>query len=361
MRLSFPETGSVLVGEAGDQIGRGARASIYWVDEAAHIERAALIDASLSATTNCRIDMSSVNGMANPFAIKRHSGKFEVFTFHWRDDPRKDQEWYAKKCAELDPVVIASEIDLSYVASVEGIVIPAPWVNAAIDAHTKLGIEPTGFRRGALDVADEGIDKDAFAIRHGMLLETTLSWSGKGGDIYRTVLQAFALCDEFDAEVFVYDADGLGAGVRGDARIINEARESAGKREIRAEPFRGSGAVYNPTGQLVPKRLNQDFFANLKAQSWWALRLRFQATHRAVVDRMPFDADEIISINPGIPELSALTMELSQPTYSINAVGKIVIDKQPPGTRSPNLADAVMIAFEPSSRCLETWMKLGLS
>jgi hypothetical protein len=27
--------------------------------------------------------------------------------------------------------------------------------------------------------------------------------------------------------------------------------------------------------------------------------------------------------------------------------------------RSPNLADAVMIAFNPSTRCLETWMSLG--
>jgi phage terminase large subunit len=40
-------------------------------------------------------------------------------------------------------------------------------------------------------------------------------------------------------------------------------------------------------------------------------------------------------------------------------VGKILIDKAPDGTRSPNLADAVMIAFQPSSRGLEVWLKLG--
>ena len=34
MRIRFPNTGSVLVGEAGDGIGRGDRASIYFVDEA---------------------------------------------------------------------------------------------------------------------------------------------------------------------------------------------------------------------------------------------------------------------------------------------------------------------------------------
>ena len=43
-------------------------------------------------------------------------------------------------------------------------------------------------------------------------------------------------------------------------------------------------------------------------------------------------------------------MELSQPTYSINTAGKILIDKQPEGASSPNLADAVMIAFNPAKK-----------
>jgi hypothetical protein len=41
---------------------------------------------------------------------------------------------------------------------------------------------------------------------------------------------------------------------------------------------------------------------------------------------------------------------LSQPTYSINTVGKIIIDKKPDGTKSPNLADAVMIQFSQSNK-----------
>jgi phage terminase large subunit len=55
MRIDFPATGSVMTGEAGDNIGRGDRASIYWTDEDAHLERPQLIEASLSQTTNCRI------------------------------------------------------------------------------------------------------------------------------------------------------------------------------------------------------------------------------------------------------------------------------------------------------------------
>ncbi|WP_043614261.1 bacteriophage TerL protein [Chromobacterium violaceum] len=359
MRIMFPDTDSVITGESGDGIGRGDRSSFYIVDEAAFLERPHLVDASLSATTNCRQDISTPNGMGNPFAQKRFGGKIDVFTFHWRDDPRKDDAWYEKQCRELDEVTVAQEIDINYSASVEGVVIPSAWVQAAIGAHIKLGIEPTGMRRGALDVADEGKDKNAFAGRYGFLLEYLKSWSGKGSDIYDTVVKAFAICDERGYECFDYDADGLGAGVRGDARVINEARRDAGTQQVRDEPFRGSGPVDDPEGEMVKERKNKDFFANAKAQAWWALRLRFQQTYRAVVEGQDVDPDDIISIDPDMPELTALTMELSQPTYTINQVGKICIDKTPEGTKSPNLADAVMICYQPATRALDIWERLA--
>lgn len=359
MRIQFPESGSVITGEAGDNIGRGDRASFYIVDESAFLERPHLVEASLSVTTNCRQDISTPNGMGNPFAQRRFSGKVKVFTFHWRDDPRKDDAWYAKQVAENDPVTVAQEIDINYSASVEGVVIPGAWVQAAIDAHKKLGIEPTGVRKGALDVADEGRDLNAFCGRTGFLLDFLESWSGKGDDIFGTVQRSFMICDDRDYEFFDYDNDGMGAGVRGDARVINEQRRERGTPEIRVEPFRGSGAVYDPEGEMVPKRKNKDFFANAKAQAWWALRMRFQKTYRAVVEGMEFNPDDIIAIDSRLPLLTKLTMELSQPTYTINGVGKIVIDKAPDGTRSPNLADSAMISYQPNGRSMEVWAALA--
>lgn len=359
MRILFPDTGSAMTGEAGDGIGRGDRTSIYFVDESAHLERPELIDASLSATTNCRQDLSSVNGMTNPFAIKRHSGKIKVFTFHWRDDPRKDEAWYAKQCAELDPVVVAQEIDLNYSASVSGVLIPSAWVQAAVGAAQKLGITPTGTRRAGLDVADEGKDANAFCGRHGIAVEVVEEWSGKGDDIFGTVVKAFGLCEMHDYNRFHYDADGLGAGVRGDARIINEDRRRDGKSEILVEAYRGSAGVHDPEGELVKDRKNKDFFANYKAQNYWALRMRFQKTYRAVVEGMAYDPDELISLDPNLPNLGRLTVELSQPTYTLNTAGKVVVDKAPDGTRSPNLADAVAIAFNPAGGVLDTWARLA--
>ena len=344
MRLIFPETGSAIIGEAGDNIGRGGRSSIYFVDEAAFLERPKRIESSLASNTDCRVDVSSVNGMANVFAEKRHSGRVKVFTFSWRDDPRKGEAWYSDQKRKLDPITLAAEVDLDYRASAEGTLIPSVWIQSAIGAAEKLGIVPSGARIGALDVADEGRDKNAFAGRHGILLEHLKSWSGEASDIFATTLQAFACCDEHGYTGFRFDSDGLGAGVRGDARIANDARSC---RRLEVTPYRSSAAVADPDGSLVEGRTNKDFFANLKAQSWWSLRIRFQATYRAIAEGAAYDPDSLISIPPDLPEVNELTQELSQPTYSLNAAGKIVVDKAPAGFKSPNLADAVAIAFSP--------------
>lgn len=366
MRVEFPESGSVITGEAGDNIGRGDRTTLYFVDEAAFLKRPQLIEASLSQTTRCRIDLSSVNGMANPFAQKRHSGKIPVFTFHWRSDPRKDDEWYRKECDKIDnPVVVAQELDLNYNASAEGVLIPNEWVQAAVDAHIKLGIQPTGKRLGAMDVADEGRDKNSFSTRHGFLLENVREWSGVGSDIYQSVEKVFGYCDKDNLEEYRFDEDGLGAGVRGDARAINELRSAASRPMILATPFRGSGGVFDPEDEAVRgdngqnARLNKDFFANAKAQSWWHLRKLFRNTYRAVVEGMDYDPDEIISISSTMKRKDKLIIELSQPTYSINGVGKISVNKQPDGTKSPNLADSVMINYAPMDSSLDIWSKLG--
>jgi len=349
MRILFPETGSAMTGEAGDGIGRGDRCSFYFVDESAFLERPKLVDAALSQTTNCRIDLSSVNGMGNPFAQKRHGGKVDVFIFDWHEDPRKDDVWYAKQVAELDPVVIAQEIDRNYNASVDGAFIPSSWVQAAIDAHIKLGIEPSGVTLGALDVADTGRDLNAYAGRHGIILTHLDKWKGTTvDDIFGTTQRAVNLAENLGHEYFLYDSDGLGAGVRGDARVINEQRQADSLPEIPAKQFRGSDAVTCPDDPVNPGvddgRRNRDYFANAKAQWWWSLRKRFDATYKAV-NGAEFDPDELISLSSDLALLSELTTELSQPAYRFNGAGKMVISKAPEGVASPNLADAIMMCF----------------
>jgi len=342
MRLKFPATGSTIVGEAGDGIGRGDRASIYFVDESAFLERPQLVEASLSQTTNCRIDISTPNGLANPFAERVLSGKFDTFRFHWRDDPRKDDAWYAKQCELLDPVTVAQEIDIDFSASIDGVLIPSAWVQSAIGADEKLGFDATGEKIAALDVSDLGKDSNAQTLRNGVMIQDVRDWHGSSvEDIYGTTSKAFDNCDEWGVKVMRYDSDGLGAGVRGDARALNEHRS----RKIEVEAFHGGSEVANKDRPFIEGRTNGEFFDNYKAQCWWLLRERFKATHEAVTQGKGWKADNLIVISKDCKHLDRLTNELSQPTYKKSARGKVQINKAPDGTKSPNLADSVMMAF----------------
>jgi len=370
MRIINPDNGATITGEAGDNIGRGGRTTMYFLDEWAFVERQEAVDAAISQNTNVHIKGSTPNGIGDRFHQDRFSGRYAVFTMPWRANPDKNwtvtyngkeiHPWYEKQLATLDDVVLAQEVDINYAASVEGVLIPSAWIQASLDAHKKLNIQPTGDRIGGLDVADEGKDKNSFTGRHGVVMNYLATWSGKGDDIFGTTQKTMDLCFDQSIGTLFYDADGLGAGCRGDARVINEKRRELGLSEINVESFRGSGSVYDPEGEMVEKRLNKDFFANLKAQSWWSLRLRFQETFRALEGR-DYDPDMIISLSTediDAKELALLTTELSQPTYTKNGVGKILVNKQPDGTASPNRADSVMICFNPQIAELDVWGKL---
>lgn len=168
MRILNPENQSVIVGEAGDNIGRGNRTSIYFKDESAFYEHADMIDSALSMTSNCKIDVSTPNGNGNAFYRKRHSGKVAVFTFRWQDDPRKDVDWYKKQCALLDPVIIAQEIDIDYNASTTDAWISGDDV-ADAQSNGPADVQAIGGWIIGIDAAHFGDDESVIHARKGRL------------------------------------------------------------------------------------------------------------------------------------------------------------------------------------------------
>lgn len=163
------ENGATIVGESGDNIGRGNRTSIYFKDESAFYEHAELIDAALSQTSNCKIDVSTPNGEGNPFARKRKGGRIKVFTFSWKQDPRKGQDWYDKQVNDLDEVVLAQEVNISYSASVANSYIPSDPVTAA-QMLGPADVEAVGPTILGVDVARFGNDKTVFTPRCGRVV-----------------------------------------------------------------------------------------------------------------------------------------------------------------------------------------------
>jgi phage terminase large subunit len=229
MKMLNPQTGSAIIGEAGDNVGRGSRTSIYFVDEAAFLDRPELVDAALSQTTNCRIDVSTPNGEGNPFARKRRSGRVSVFTFHWKQDPRKDQAWYDRQVATLDPVILAQEVEISYAASVANAYIPSAFVTAAM-AMGPANVEPSGPVRLGVDVARFGDDKTVLTPRDNRIVYPQESWgkldtmqtSGRVKDFVLTWNEANP---KRPIEQIAVDVIGIGAGV---VDRLNEFEELRG-------------------------------------------------------------------------------------------------------------------------------------
>lgn len=364
MKFINPANGASITGEAGDNIGRGGRKLIYFKDESAHYEQPEKIEAALGDNTNVPIDISSVNGLGNPFHRRREAGqewsrgkamekgRTRVFVMDWSDHPAKTQEWYdnRKKKAMADGLmhIFAQEVERNYAAAVQGVIIPADWVTAAIDAHIKLDIEPTGLWCAGLDVADsdEG-DKNALAKRKGFLLKHCEDWAAP--DTAVTTRKAVALCDHHGGMDVQYDCIGVGSGVKAEANNLIASGDMP--NNIHLVAWNAAAGPLNPDDHLIEDDdqtpLNKDFYANLKAQAWWELRNRFWRTYQWIVGGIPCDPDLIISLDSKMENIAQVRKELSQPTMGLSAKMKQMVNKKPDGTKSPNLADSIAMCYWP--------------
>jgi phage terminase large subunit len=366
MRIVNPATGATIIGDVGDNIGRGGRTLITIKDESAHYVHPEMIEAALSQNTRIQLDISSVHGTNTLFHRRREGGRewypgaqiekgmVRVFVMDWREHPAKTQEWYntlrGKHEREGTLHILAQEVDRDYSAAVEGVIIPALWVRAAIDSHVALGIAEDGAYGAALDIADEGGDLNALVARRGIVLTHAEEWGGM--DTGATARKAIALCRAMGEMTLQYDTGGgWGAAVKAEFNRLTKENEmppgifpvpwNAGAEVMNKEKHVVSGDKMSPT--------NNDYFQNFKAQATWDLRRRFEITYRAMTeDNYTWDTDDIISIPSTLPLRYKIEKELSQPTWTQSSRLKMMVDKKPDGARSPNLFDAIVMAFYPA-------------
>lgn len=364
MRLINPANGATITGEGGDNIGRGGRTLIYFLDEAAHVERPEKIEAALDDNTRVRIDISSVSGLGTLFHRKRDAGVdwvpgneiiknvTNVFVMDWSDHPEKSNEWFKqRKKKALDQGtahLFAREVERDYAASVDNVLIPGEWVISATQIGEKLDLSQfDDDELGAgLDVADEGGDLNAITVRRGPLLLELDEWGEKNTGI--TCRRAVIFCYPYTPITLQYDVVGIGSGIKSEADRLSA--EGLLRPGIHLVPWNSGFAVQNPRGRLddtdKESPMNKDFFGNLKAQAWWSVRRRFERTHRALTEPdFTYDPRELIILDPKHKLIHKLKKELSQPRMIRDTKMKTWVDKMPEGMRSPNLADSLVMAY----------------
>ena len=307
MRIVNPENDSVIVGESGDNIGRGNRTSIYFKDESAFYERPDAIDAALSQTSNCKGDVSTPNGAGNPFYRKRHGGKIKVFVFDWHDDPRKDQAWYERQADTLDPVIVAQEIDRSYTASVAN-----AWISGEIVLAARLrgpaDVQAIGPLMMGVDVARFGDDKSVITLRRGRVVYPQVVFGQCDVvDVAGRVIRTIEDWSEVPAQIAV-DTIGIGAGV---ADIL--------RRKYRRQTTDVNSSLRLSDGQNF----------NLRARIWRDMREYLK--NGAVI--------------PNDPELST---DLTALQYEFRGGALLMESKEDAkrrGIKSPDRADSLALTF----------------
>lgn len=234
-----------------------------------------------------------------------------------------------------------------YLEVVENAIIMPEWFDACVDSHIKLGFDALGQERIAYDPADSGDDK-AVAYLHGSVVKDVQSTSA--GDVDTATIWASAYASGRKPDVFTWDADGMGMGLKG------QIYDALGQKAMVLEAFRGSEGADNPDSiyhrvdsEIVAAKTNKETFANKRAQYYWVLRDRMLKTYRAVKDGKMCSQDELISFSSEIEDIAALKAELCR--IPRKPAGRIQLLSKPEmkrlGIDSPNRADAVMMCMRP--------------
>lgn len=386
------ERESVIRGEAGDDMGRGGRATDNFYDEFAFVERADGVDAASVANADCRIFGSTVNGMNNLFYRMDASDRFrpaQKFRFHWSDDPRKANgkvkledgtivSWEQATRSKMEDWKFGSEYDIDYAASVEGIVIPAKWVLAAQKLRSLVHYEPP--RRGVAggDVGGGGKGKSVVVARFGALIVPPKSWGH--GDTIQTANDMLDYCegnpakgipaaghdlvraDKYECEVTSLNYDSVGVG---------KGTQDALKRKKTKVVTRGVNTGQPPTDAKWPDgETSKEKFANLKAELWFVARARFKKSFEKVAwiegneregHDWPIDECFLLPPNSAGADVGTLITQLSTVKVGPPAEnGKILLESKKKmlkdGTPSPDHADSLIQTLAPTSE-IEIWMK----
>lgn len=230
----------------------------------------------------------------------------------------------------------------------DSVIIKRSWILASIDAHKKLGIEPTGSKRTGFDVADSGDDKCATIDAHGILASGSDEWKGGEDELLKSATRVYNKAIARGASI-TYDSIGVGASCGAKFGELNSTRTDG--KKVAYSKFNAGGAVVRPEMLYADGTKNKDQFANIKAQAWWLVADRFRNTFNAVRNGHKFKDDELISIASDMPNLDKLIDELSTPKREFDPAGRVKVESKKDlakrEVKSPNLGDAFIMAFAP--------------
>lgn len=255
-----------------------------------------------------------------------------------------------------------------YSDTIDNAIILPEWFDAAVDAHKiprlAKAFTPHGAKIASHDPSDEGDDAKAYALKHGSIIKRVLE--NDKDDIADGCDWATDQAIADQADWFVWDGDGMGAGLK---RQVSTAFKHT---RVKYHMFRGSlsgkgqdnaGKVFDPMDgdkDTKPKKYEETFKNNRAQYYMGGLSRRFYNVYRCVEKGDYMDPDDMISIeSEGVENINSLRSQLCRIPRKSNGTGlNQVMSKKEMlalGIPSPNSADAVMMTmFEPPIKQLDS-------
>ncbi len=328
---------SAIKGAGGKNAGRGGRASVVVVDEAAFVDNAPSVFAALSQTTKCIIFISTPNGR-NEFYRLCSNKNIPNFRYHWTSDPRRDEVWYKDMCGKFPPHIIAQELDLSFDGSTENALIDAYKLDPCILYSDKIESSEHDETVAGLDIAGGGNNSSVIAIRQGRKL-VAIKPLDKDLSLPQQARFVHQLCIDLKIQKLIFDSSGLGLGFKG---CIDELNDNS----YTVVAFLGNNKASDritPSGDPATK-----LYANARSEAYHLLQDAINYTYNLTQGKIPTElVDESRVI--GLVNCPELLQDLTKPQTLLNTTGKLLIESKQSmakrGVSSPDYGDALAYCF----------------
>jgi len=244
-----------------------------------------------------------------------------------------------------------------YLDEVENSLVKPEWFDAAIDAH-KLprladAFKPYGAVIAAHDPFDDGGDAGGFAVRHGSIIKEVRSKTS--GEIDQVCDWAVAKAKAAQADWFVFDGDGMGAGLKRQVSLAFDGTRTSyymfrgslsGSAQDRAKEVYQKGYGSNENN---PKTYADTFYNN-RAQNYVELANRFYNTYKCVIRGEYVAPEDMISIeSTGVDDMDSLRSQICTIPLKENDRDLIQLlskkEMKRLGIQSPNEGDSVMMTM----------------
>lgn len=369
MKLRNPQTGSMMTGEAGQNMGTGGRSTAYMIDEFAKVDFSTEVQGSVQDNSDFIVYISTPRGLNNEFARMIKAGHHPVFRFTYKDDPNRNfwfvgewkveegkcsywnvtnsgngytelkdavYPWYEEQKLVRDPLNLAMEVDADLYGSMENAVFPTEW----IDAVFSINLKQEGCVLAGLDLGESEVRANTvLTVRQGPVCigQHATSGSSVEGKMFSLLLECEkARVGGRTIEQVVYDAAG-GSGASFSSEIKGR------KFNFTLIPLMGQAPA---SKRMWPDHLRSDEkFQNARAEAYGLVRERFRKTYEKHLGLKDWPDHECCCAK----RTEKLYNQLAQIQWAPSETGKMkVMSKEKmkaEGQDSPNEADSFVYAF----------------